>query len=134
MSTMRRVWDTVGFLIRFMTGESESATKLPASGYYYSFINAQGREFLASELHHDDPLSLPPAEIVDRVLAAGYFPYLPSEKRYPIEAKGKCDNVEHGSQRFIVAVDRAAETLFIQEVRTEPYERQTDADELANAT
>ncbi len=131
---MQRVWDTVGFLIRFMTGESESATKLPASGYYYAYINAQGREFLASELHHEDPLSLSPEEIVERVLAAGYFPNLPSEKRYPIEAKGKCDNVDHENQRFIVAVDRASETLFIQEVRTEPYEPKRDVDRLANAS
>ncbi len=134
MSTTQRVWDTVGFLIRFMRGESESPTTLPASAYYYGYINAQGREFLAAELHHEDPLSLPPAEIVHRVLAAGYFPALASEQRYPIEAKGKFDDVDHANQRFIVAVDRVAETLFIQEVRTEPYERKSDLDGLANVS
>ena len=134
MSTQQRVWDTVGFLIRFMRGESETATKLPASAYYYGYINAQGREFLASELHHDDPLSLPPAEIVDRVLAAGYFPALVTEQRYPLEAKGKFDDVDHAGQHFIVAIDRAAETLFVQEVRTEPYERKSNLDGHANAS
>jgi hypothetical protein len=134
VSTTQRLWETFGFLIRFMTGQSEGATKLPASGYYYGYINAQGREFLASELHHDDPLSLPASEIVERVLAAGYFPYLASEQRFPIEVKGKCETVERADQRFIVAIDRTTETLFVQEVRTEPHERKSDVDALASAS
>ncbi len=39
---------------------------------YYILFSGRGRTLLAGELGADDPFAMDPAEIVERVLAAGY--------------------------------------------------------------
>ncbi len=43
---------------------------------FYTWFNAHGRRALADELGTEDPFSLSPGEIVDRIVAAGYTPWI----------------------------------------------------------
>ncbi len=93
----------------------------PAHAFHYGYFVGQGRDLLKAELHADDPFGLSPAEIVDRLIAAGFVPILESELRHPLRTSGRIANVDRGEQRFIVAVDPAAETISVQDVRADAY-------------
>ncbi len=42
--------------------------------FFYSYFSGRGRAILADELNVNDAFALSPAEIVERILMAGYTP------------------------------------------------------------
>jgi hypothetical protein len=89
---------------------------------FYSYITGHGRALLADTLGVEDPFALEPAEIVERVLAAGYTPNLdrPNAESWP--QIGIITEVPRDGQTFLVAVGRDAEEISMQEMRADPYE------------
>ena len=92
--------------------------------FYYSYFSGHGRALLADQLDAEDPFSLSPAEIVERILMAGYPPNVewPSSKPWP--QIGIVTVVRRDGQSFRVAVSRDAERISLQEVRYTGYEAQ----------
>lgn len=96
---------------------------MPIGGlWHYSYFAGRGRELLAEELGASDPFSLPGAEIVERMLAAGYTPDLESARRVPFPMSGLVDKIERDGQTFLVSIDSEAETIAVQEQRADAYE------------
>ena len=93
------------------------------AAYYYSYFVGHGRELLSEELHAPDPLSLSAAEIVERVIAAGYVARVEDEQRQPFPTSGRVDTIDRDGIRFIVSVALMSEAITVQEQRAEAYER-----------
>lgn len=130
----RHFMDNFRFLLEFMLGgiqgpevtsaelRLDEAKVREAPPFYYGFMFAQGRDFVAAELQSDDPFRMSGGEIVRRVLAAGYGPDIGREQRRPFPTTGRLETVECDAGRFIVAVDPVAETMSVQEVRAQRRE------------
>jgi len=88
---------------------------------FYSYITGHGRALLADTLGIEDPFALEPAEIVERVLAAGYTPNIdrPDAESWP--TSGRVTVVRRENQTFLVSVCRDAEEISIQEMRVDRY-------------
>ncbi len=83
--------------------------------FFYSYFSGHGREILVAALGAEDPFGLAPAEIVERVLAAGY-PVVDQPKEEPwryVETVSQVDRDEH---TFLVAVSRDAQEIGLQEM------------------
>ena len=89
---------------------------------YYILFSGRGRTLLANELGADDPFAMDPAEIVERVLAAGYTSEVARPKADPWRALGRVTTVHREGQVFIVAVSRDAHEISVQEERVDPYD------------
>lgn len=92
--------------------------------FYYSYFSGHGRALLADELGAEDPFSLSPAEIVERILAAGYPPNVEWLSHEPWPQLGIVTVIRRDGQSFHVAVSRDAERISLQEVRLSGYEAQ----------
>ena len=89
--------------------------------FFYSYYSGHGREILAEALGAEDPFSLSPAEIVERILAAGYVPVINQPKEEPWQCIGFVSQVDRDEQTFLVAVSRDAQEIVLQEIRADPY-------------
>ncbi len=89
---------------------------------FYSCLTGHGRALLADTLGVEDPFALEPAEIVERVLAAGYTPDIdrPNAESWP--SSGIVTVVRREDQTFLVSVSRHAEEISMQEMRVKRYE------------
>ncbi len=92
--------------------------------FFYSYFSGHGRAILADELDASDPFALSPAEIIERILMAGYPPNVewPSSKPWP--QVGTVTEVRRDGQSFRVGVSRDAERISLQEVRYSGYDRE----------
>ena len=90
--------------------------------YFYRYFESHGLEALVDDLASMDPLGLPPAEIVERILAFGNVPDIdrPSSKMWP--TKGQVYEVSREEQDFLVAVSREAQDISVQEMRADAYD------------
>lgn len=96
-------------------------TKAP---YFYSYFSGHGRELLAETLGDAHPFTLSGSEIVERMLAAGYKPDPDQVWLEPLPTSGSVSVVHREGQTFIVSIDTEAETITVEEQRTEAYERE----------
>ncbi len=90
--------------------------------FFYSYFSGHGREILADVLGDPDPFAIPPAELVERILAQGYTPVLDRPNTEPWRTTGKVTSVERDGQTFIVCVSRDAEEISLQERREDRYD------------
>ena len=88
---------------------------------YYLYFNGAGRAALAGVFQAQDPFTLKPAVIVERILAVGHKPAIdkPSITRWP--TIGVVYPVERADQVFILALSRSSQRISLQEVRTAAY-------------
>ena len=89
--------------------------------YFYPYLFGQGRGILADMLDAEDPFAVRPAEIVERMLAAGYAPRIDRMQREPFQQFGTTAEVLRDNQTFLVAVSRDAESVSVQEVRADAH-------------
>ena len=89
--------------------------------YYYDYFRGHGRRILADALFADDPFALAPAEIVGRVLDAGYCPEVACPRCSPWPTSGRLTEVQIDDTMFLVAVSRDKQDISVQEVRSEAY-------------
>ncbi len=95
---------------------------------YYSYFSGHGRAILADELNASDPFALSPAEIIERILMAGYTPNVGCFSSEPWPQAGAVTEVRRDGQSFRVGVSRDAERISLQEVRYSGYDRMTAAE------
>ena len=88
---------------------------------FYRYFAVQGREALIDALASADPFALPPAEIVERVLALGHGPDVTKHANEMWSTIGRVFEVRREGQDFLVAVSRDAEEISVQEIRTDAY-------------
>jgi len=69
----------------------------------------------------EDPFALGPAEIVKRVLAAGYTPNIDRSSAESWPTSGRVTVVRRENQTFLVSVCRDAEEISMQEMRVDRY-------------
>ncbi len=89
--------------------------------FFYRYFAGFGRDDLADAFITADPFSLPPAEIVERVLAQGLGPELVEHRTQMWPTIGHVFEVQRDEQDFIVAVSRDAQEISVQEIRADPY-------------
>ncbi len=89
--------------------------------FYYSYFSGHGREILADVLGDDDPFSIPPAEIIERVLALGFSPDVTKHSAEIWPTIGRVFEVWREKQDFLVAVSRDAQEVSVQEARADAY-------------
>jgi hypothetical protein len=89
---------------------------------YYTWYHVRGRAILADDLEADDPFSLAPSDIVDRVVAASYTPWIETPMSEPLPPIGTSTEVEREGLSYLVSVSRDAEEIDVQERRVEAYE------------
>lgn len=92
--------------------------------FFYSYFSGRGRAILADELNVNDAFALPPAEIIERILMAGYMPAVESPRLEPWPQVGTVTEVRRGGLTFMVAVSRDEETIGLQEARHIGYDRE----------
>ena len=90
--------------------------------FFYSYFSGHGREILMEALGAKDPFGLAPAEIVERILVAGYTPVVDQPKHEPWRYIGTVSQVDRKDQTFLVAVSRDAEEIGLQEMRVDAYD------------
>ena len=90
---------------------------------YYTWFNGHGRRSLADELGDEDPFGLAPADIVDRIVAAGYTPWVEAPQPEMLPTLGTVTEVEREGVTYIVSVSREAAEIDVQEWRAEAYDR-----------
>lgn len=89
---------------------------------YYSCFSCRGLTALSQALNVDDPFALTPAQIVERILMAGYSPALDLRRLEPWYQVGTVTEVHVDGKRFLVAVSREEEMIGLQEVHDIGYE------------
>jgi hypothetical protein len=89
--------------------------------YFYSLAHIRGSSIMKALFEVDDPYSLAPAEIVERLLALGHMPVVVRMQREPLAQYGTTTEVQRDGHTYLVAVSRDAQLIAVQEVRTEPY-------------
>ncbi len=89
--------------------------------FFYSYFSGHGREILADVLDAEDPFGMAPAEVVERILAAGYTPVVDQPKEEPWRYIGTVSQVERDEQAFLVR-SRDAEEIGLQEMRADRYD------------
>ena len=90
--------------------------------FYYLWYAEHGRATLASDLDAEDPFSLAPGEIVDKVVALGNTPAVDRPQTEPFRTLGTVTEVEREGLVYLVSVSRDAEEIGVQERREEAYE------------
>ncbi len=91
--------------------------------FFYSYFSGHGREILVDVLGAEDSFGLAPADIVERILAAGYTPIVDQPKTEPWAFLGTVTTVARNGQAFMVAVSRDAEAIGLQEIRADAYDQ-----------
>ena len=89
--------------------------------FFYRYFAGFGRDDLADAFASANPFALPPAEIVERVLAQGLGPEVTEHRTEMWPTIGKVFEVHRGDQDFLVAISRDAEEISVQEVRPDAY-------------
>lgn len=89
---------------------------------YYSWFHGQGRDALSDVLGAEDPFILDAADIVDRILAAGYTPATGNPQVGPFRGLGLIAEVERDGVNYLVAVSKDAEEIGVQEWRGDAYD------------
>ena len=90
--------------------------------FFYSYYSGHGCEILAVSLGAEDPFGLAPAEIVERILAAGYKPVIDQPKTERSRYTGTVSLVDRKEQTFLVAVSRDAQEIGLQKMRVDAYD------------
>jgi hypothetical protein len=90
--------------------------------FYYSCYSCRGLAALAYDLNVNDPFALAPAEIVERILMAGYTPAVDLARPDPWSQAGTVTEVHRDGLVFLVAVSREEEMIGLQEARPDPHE------------
>ena len=90
---------------------------------FYTWFYGYGRAVLADDLGVDDLLSLEPAEIVDRIVAAGHTPWIETPQTDLLPTVGTVTDVESEGLSYIVSVNRNAQVIDVQERREEAYDK-----------
>ena len=90
--------------------------------FFYSYYSGHGREILVDVLGAEDPFGLAPADIVERIIAAGYTPVIDQRKTEPWTFLGTVTTVARNGQAFMVAVSRDGESIGLQEIRADAYD------------
>ena len=78
---------------------------------------------MVDTLASSDPFALPPAEIVERVLALGNVPDVTVPRLTMWPTIGRVFEVHREEQDFLVAIGRDAEQISVQEVRADRYDQ-----------
>ena len=91
---------------------------------FYSCFSCRGRAALVQALKVEDPFALTPAQIVERILLAGYSPALELPRLEPWQQVGTVTEVRRDGLTFMVAVSREEEMIGMQEVHEIGYERE----------
>ena len=86
---------------------------------FYTWFNGHGRRALADEFGTDDPFVPSPGEIVDRLVAAGYTPWIAAPQPDLLPMRGTVTNVDREGLSYLVAISRDAEEIGVQERREE---------------
>ena len=89
---------------------------------FYRVFADQGREVLVDTLASSDPFGLPPAEIVERVLALGCVPDVAVPRLTMWPTIGRVFEVRREKQDFLVAIGRDAEEISVQDMRADRYD------------
>ncbi len=92
--------------------------------FFYSYFSDRGRALLADELNVNDPFALSPAEIIERILMAGYTPAVGWPSSEPWPQTGTVTEVRRDGSSFLVAVSRDEEMTGLQEARYSGYDRE----------
>ena len=71
--------------------------------FFYSYFSDRGRALLADELNVNDPFALSPAEIIERILMAGYTPAVGWPSSEPWPQVGTVTDVRRDGLTFMVA-------------------------------
>ncbi len=87
----------------------------------YTWFNGYGRA-LAEDLGAEDPFGLEPGEIVERIVAAGYTPWIEAPQTDLLPTVGTLTEVEREGLSYFVSVSRKAQVIDVQERRDEAYE------------
>ena len=90
--------------------------------FFYNYFCLQGREALIDALASADPFGLPPAEIVERVLALGNVPDLEHAQSQMCPTVERVYEVRREEQDFLVAIGRDAQEISVQEMRAYAYD------------
>ncbi len=90
--------------------------------FYYSCYSCRGLAALAYDLNVNDPFALALAEIVERILMAGYTPAVDLARPDPWSQAGTVTEVHRDGLVFLVAVSREEEMIGLQEARPDPHE------------
>ena len=94
----------------------------PMTGpYFYSVAQIRGTGIMVALFEVDDPYSLPPSEIVEKLLALGHVPIIEHMRRESFPQYGRVSRVMRDEQCFLVAVSRDAQLISVQEIRFDPY-------------
>ena len=89
--------------------------------HYYPYFQYTGTYVLANALGATDPFELDPAEIVERVLSAGYT-RVSDPRSEPLELSRLPYRIEHEGQTFLVYMSRSVETIAVGEIREDRYD------------
>ena len=89
---------------------------------YYTWFNAHGCRALADEFGAEDPFGLAPTDIVDRIVVAGYTPWIEAPQPELLPMLGAVTEVVHEGLTYFVSVSRDAEEIGVQERREESYD------------
>ncbi len=89
--------------------------------FFYNYFCLQGREALIDVLASADPFGLPPAEIVERVLALGNVPDIEHGQSQMCPTVGRVYEIRREELDFLVAIGRDAQEISVQEMRTDAY-------------
>ncbi len=90
--------------------------------FFYRYFCLQGREVLIDTLASADPFALPPAEVVERVLALGNVPDVTVPRLTMWPTIGRVFEVRREEQDFLVAISRDAQEIGLQEMRVDAYD------------
>lgn len=101
---------------------TDAGLSLGVPMFYYSYFSGQGRAAVSKDLNVANPFSLGTAEIVERVLRAGFTPAVEHPLTQPWRQMGTPTEVVWDGLVFIVSVSRDAEMIGVQEVRAERYD------------
>ena len=89
---------------------------------FYTWFNGHGRRALADAFGAEDPFSLEPGDIVERIVAAGYAPWIEAPQPGLLPTVGTVTEVEREGLTYLVSVSRDAEEIDVQEQRAEAYD------------
>ena len=89
---------------------------------YYSWFSGHGRIILADELGAEDPFGLAPADIVDRLGAAGYTPWIEAPQPELLPTLGTVTEAEREGVAYVVSMSREPAEIEVQERRPEAYD------------
>ena len=92
---------------------------LKAGVFFTGYSSGHRRQVLADALETDDPFGLALAEMIERVLAAGFRRVEPPKTESWCSV-GKVSEIERDGQTFPIAVIRDAQEISLQDIRADP--------------